>query len=133
MRRAAVALLLAACTAGAHAARSNAVVDDPAYAHPTRLVDVGGGRRLNLHCSGDGTPTVVFDAGLANWSQIWGLVQPVVARTTRACSYDRAGLGFSDAATRAGTSATSPTTCTACCTRRASRLRTCWSGIPTAA
>ena len=105
MRRAAVALLLAACAAGAHAARSKAVVDDPAYAQPTRLVDVGDGRRLNLHCSGDGAPTVVFDAGLANWSQIWGLVQPVVARTTRACSYDRAGLGFSDAATRAGTSA----------------------------
>jgi pimeloyl-ACP methyl ester carboxylesterase len=42
---------------------------------------------------------------LANWSQIWGLVQPAVAMTTRACAYDRAGLGFSDPATRRGSSA----------------------------
>lgn len=85
--------------------RNQQTITDPAYATPQRLVDVGGGRRLNLHCLGEGSPTVVFDAGLANWSQIWGLVQPVVAKTTRACAYDRAGLGFSDPAQRPGTSA----------------------------
>jgi len=108
MERGAVAALFSlACTIfpAATGARSTAVIDDPAYANAQRLVDIGQGRRLNLYCIGTGTPTVVFDAGLANWSQIWGLVQPVVARTTRACSYDRAGLGFSDAATRPGTSA----------------------------
>jgi pimeloyl-ACP methyl ester carboxylesterase len=107
VRTSAVALFVLACTifAATAGARSNAVIDDPAYASAQRLVDVGQGRRLNLYCIGTGTPTVVFDAGLANWSQIWGLVQPVVAHTTRACSYDRAGLGFSDAATRPGTSA----------------------------
>ncbi len=97
-----IAYAVVPATAGA---RSSAVIDDPAYAHAQRMVDIDQGRRLNLHCIGEGTPSVVFDAGLANWSQIWGLVQPVVARSTRACAYDRAGLGFSDAATRPGTSA----------------------------
>ncbi|MEO7432343.1 MAG: alpha/beta hydrolase [Dokdonella sp.] len=84
---------------------STAVISDPAYATPQALVDIDHGRRLNLYCIGTGAPTVVFDAGLANWSQIWGLVQPVVAKTTRACAYDRAGLGFSDPPTRPGSSA----------------------------
>ncbi|MGC9198204.1 MAG: alpha/beta fold hydrolase [Acidobacteriaceae bacterium] len=66
------------------------------YARPHELVDVGGGRKMNLFCMGTGTPTVVFDSGLSDWSSIWALVQPGVARVTRACSYDRAGMGYSD-------------------------------------
>lgn len=89
----------------AYAARSTASVTDPAYASAQRLVNVDHGRRLNIYCIGKGSPTVIFDAGLGNWSQIWGLVQPVIAKRTRACAYDRAGLGFSDAATREGSSA----------------------------
>ncbi len=69
---------------------------DLAYARPAKLVDVGG-FRLNLRCGGTGKPTVVFDAGLSDWSPAWATVQPVIARGTRACSYDRAGNGFSDA------------------------------------
>lgn len=79
--------------------------DDPraAFARPQQLVDIGG-RRLNLHCSGSGPVTVVFDApsGDAGWS--WFKVQPKVAARTRACVYDRAGLGFSDPSPRPGTS-----------------------------
>jgi len=63
---------------------------------PGRLVDVGG-FRLHLHCSGSGTPAVVMDAALAGSSISWSLIQPDVARLTRACSYDRAGFGWSDA------------------------------------
>ncbi|EGF33687.1 abhydrolase, alpha/beta hydrolase fold-containing protein [Oxalobacteraceae bacterium IMCC9480] len=55
-----------------------------------------GTRRLNLVCMGHGEPTVIFDSGLSDWSFTWALVQPDVARTTRACAYDRAGLGASD-------------------------------------
>jgi pimeloyl-ACP methyl ester carboxylesterase len=40
---------------------------------------------------------VVFDSALGGSSLSWTLVQPGVARTTRACSYDRAGFGWSDA------------------------------------
>ena len=39
----------------------------------------------------------MLDAGLGNDGLIWGGVQPVLAKTTRVCSYDRAGFGWSDA------------------------------------
>lgn len=76
------------------------LVDDPAYTRPQQLVDIGGGRRLNLYCRGNGSPTVVFDSGLGDSTVAWALVQPAIAKKTRACSYDRAGLAFSDAAIR---------------------------------
>ena len=62
---------------------------------PGRLVDIGG-YRLHLWCSGDGAPAVILDAGLGGTSAGWGFVQPEVARLTRVCSYDRAGMGYSD-------------------------------------
>lgn len=67
------------------------------YLHPQRLVDVGG-RRLNVICTGAGSPTVILEAGLVADSTAWRLVQPAISRTTRVCSYERAGLGFSDPA-----------------------------------
>jgi pimeloyl-ACP methyl ester carboxylesterase len=79
-------------------------ITDPAYARPGRMVAVEPGRRLNLYCQGHGAPTVIFDAGLAEEASTWGLVQPAVARRTRACAYDRAGIGFSDPARRPGSS-----------------------------
>ena len=45
---------------------------------------------------GSGSPTVVFDSGWEDWAPAWAVVQPQVAKFTRACSYDRAGAGFSD-------------------------------------
>jgi pimeloyl-ACP methyl ester carboxylesterase len=45
---------------------------------------------------GSGEPTVVFDSGYEDWAPAWSTVQPQVAKWTRACSYDRAGAGFSD-------------------------------------
>ncbi len=73
-----------------------------AFAKPHRLVDVGG-RKMHLYCSGQGATTVVFDApsGEAGWG--WFRVQPAVAAHTRACVFDRAGLGFSDPAQRPNT------------------------------
>ena len=73
------------------------------FAVPHQLVDIGG-RKMNIYCSGKGATTVVFDSpsGDAGWS--WFRVQPEVARHTRACVYDRAGLGFSDPAKRPNTS-----------------------------
>jgi pimeloyl-ACP methyl ester carboxylesterase len=65
------------------------------YVRPHTLVDIGG-RRLNLFCMGDGKTTVLFDAGGSDWSVIWALVQPTVAKNARACTYDRAGLGYSE-------------------------------------
>src|SRR5260370_23800363 len=45
---------------------------------------------------GSGSPTVVFDSGWGDWAPAWSKVQPEIAKWTRACSYDRAGTGFSD-------------------------------------
>jgi pimeloyl-ACP methyl ester carboxylesterase len=65
------------------------------YPPPGRLLDVGG-HRLHIHCTGSGSPTVVVDAGLGDWSTIWVGVQQAVAATTQVCTYDRAGMGWSD-------------------------------------
>jgi len=62
---------------------------------PGHLVDIGG-YRLHLWCTGDGAPAVILDTGLGGSSAGWGFVQPNVARFTRVCSYDRAGMGYSD-------------------------------------
>jgi len=62
---------------------------------PGQLVDIGG-YRLHLWCTGDGAPAVILDTGLGGSTPDWGFVQPDVARFTRVCSYDRAGMGYSD-------------------------------------
>ena len=66
------------------------------YPAPGRMVDIGG-FRLHLNCSGSGAPAVVLDAALGGSSISWSLVQPVISTRPRVCSYDRAGLGWSDA------------------------------------
>lgn len=65
------------------------------YQPPGRLIDVGG-RKLHLYCSGKGSPTVILMAGGGAFSIDWALVQPRVAEQSRVCSYDRAGLAWSD-------------------------------------
>ena len=62
---------------------------------PGRLVDVGG-HKMHLDCTGQGTPTVILESGLWDDSTVWYKVQPEIAKLTRVCSYDRAGLGYSD-------------------------------------
>src|SRR3712207_9386654 len=61
-----------------------------------QMVDVGG-YHLHINCVGTGSPTVVIDAGLGDWSASWSSgVQPEAARSTRVCAYDRAGMGWSE-------------------------------------
>jgi pimeloyl-ACP methyl ester carboxylesterase len=72
--------------------------DRRTFTMPGKLVDIGG-YRLHIYCTGkhvDGQPTVVFEGGLGAPWLVWDLVQPGVAEHTRACSYDRAGYGWSD-------------------------------------
>jgi pimeloyl-ACP methyl ester carboxylesterase len=66
------------------------------FPHPGQLVDVGG-HQLHLYCLGDGSPAVVLEAPATGFSAVWGWIQPALAATTRTCSYDRAGLGWSEA------------------------------------
>lgn len=66
------------------------------YPPPGQMVDVGG-FRLHINCQGDhkeNAPTVVMEA--AEFSLSWALVQPEVANFARVCTYDRAGLGWSE-------------------------------------
>jgi pimeloyl-ACP methyl ester carboxylesterase len=65
-------------------------------APPGRLVDVGG-FNLHIHCTGEGSPSIILDAALGGSSLSWSLVQPELATLSRVCSYDRAGFGWSDA------------------------------------
>jgi pimeloyl-ACP methyl ester carboxylesterase len=62
---------------------------------PGQRVDVGG-RAVHLWCTGEGSPTVVLEAGLNDGAVQWSLVQ--AGLRGRVCSSDRAGLGFSDLA-----------------------------------
>jgi pimeloyl-ACP methyl ester carboxylesterase len=79
------------------------VITDPVYTAPVKLVDIGGGQRLNLYCTGSGSPAVILDAGMGDSTISWALIQPAISKKTMACSFDRAGLGFSDAAKRPST------------------------------
>ena len=70
---------------------------------PGKLVDVGG-YKLHIYCVGQGTPTVILDSGLGDSFISWRKVQPEIAKFTRVCSYDRAGLGYSDPSPHSRTS-----------------------------
>lgn len=92
-----LALATACCLASAHAsfAQSDTL---PPLPPPGRLVDLGGWR-VHLNCTGERSarqPTVILEAGAGGFSVDWSLVQPQVAKFARVCSYDRAGLGWSD-------------------------------------
>jgi pimeloyl-ACP methyl ester carboxylesterase len=70
-----------------------------------KAVDVGG-HTLNLYCSGEGSPTVVLEAGGNEPGYAWSSVQSKLANVTRVCWYDRAGVGWSDPPPSPRTSAT---------------------------
>ena len=90
-----IGLIFVVAAAGAAYEAIAARGDAERYPVPGRLVDVGG-HRLHIHCVGGGSPTVVLAAGSGAFSAEWGAVQPELAATTRVCSFDRAGLGWSD-------------------------------------
>ena len=77
--------------------------DRRAHPPPGKMIDVGG-FRMHLYCVGQGSPAVILDSGLSDTSLHWYKVQPQVARFTRVCSYDRAGLGWSEPSPRPRTS-----------------------------
>ncbi len=66
-----------------------------AYDRESRLVPLPDGRSLNLYCMGHGSPTVILESGLGSGAYTWWKVQARMARQTRVCAYDRAGMGKS--------------------------------------
>lgn len=81
-------------------AKLGARFDTRRFPPPGRLISTGN-VRLHLNEQGSGRPTVLLEAGIAASSLSWALVQPRIAEFTHACSYDRAGLGWSDSCSRA--------------------------------
>jgi pimeloyl-ACP methyl ester carboxylesterase len=55
-----------------------------------------GGYKMHIDCTGEGSPAVILESGLGDSYLSWRKVQPQIAKFTRVCSYDRAGIGFSD-------------------------------------
>ena len=88
----AILLLLAGLVANQNIALARDRTQSPA---PGRLVEVAG-HRLHIHCSGDGAPIVVIDAGNGSFSVEWTPIQQSLRQTTRVCTYDRAGYGWSE-------------------------------------
>lgn len=70
---------------------------------PGQRVDIGG-LKMHIDCNGEGGPTVILDSGLGDTYISWRKVQPQIAKFVRVCSYDRAGLGYSDSSSRPRTS-----------------------------
>ncbi len=70
---------------------------------PGKLVDVDG-RKMHIDCAGDAGPSVVLDSGLGDSYISWRKVQPEIAKFARVCSYDRAGLGYSEPSSQPRTS-----------------------------
>ena len=59
------------------------------------MVDVGT-HSLHINCVGRGSPTVILEAANLGMSAHWVRVQQLLAKTTRVCAYDRAGMGWSE-------------------------------------
>jgi pimeloyl-ACP methyl ester carboxylesterase len=94
IRVAAIAVIVLVCAAcgGDSPVATRTIPGEPGLAYE---VD---GEYLYLLCTGRGSPVVVLEAGLGGGHRDWDAVQPELARTTRVCSYDRAGLVFSQLA-----------------------------------
>jgi pimeloyl-ACP methyl ester carboxylesterase len=90
-----IVALLALAVAGAIYQAIATELAERAYPPPGEMVDVGG-YRLHINCVGQGSPTVVLDAGSGGFSAQWVRVQREVSGTTRVCAYDRAGMGWSE-------------------------------------
>jgi len=69
--------------------------DKANFPPPGNLVDVGG-YKLHIYCIGEGSPTVILDSAADMMSSDWAWIQPEIAKHTQVCSYDRAGMGWSD-------------------------------------
>jgi pimeloyl-ACP methyl ester carboxylesterase len=98
LRRSMLGLLIALVALGSVGAAYQALAaeaDKRNFPPPGQLVDVGG-FKMHLHCTGEGSPTVILDALSGGFSSYWGRVQPEVATQTRVCAYDRAGFGWSE-------------------------------------
>ena len=93
--RAVLAIVVLLALAGATYQGVTTSLERRRFTHPGRLIDVGG-HQLQINCTGRGRPIVVLEAPAAGLSASWTRVQEALEPLTRVCSYDRAGLGWSE-------------------------------------
>jgi pimeloyl-ACP methyl ester carboxylesterase len=93
----AAAVLVLLAQSGALYQALGAAADRRRFPPPGRMVEIGG-RRLHLLESGAGGPTVILEAGISASCLNWTAIQKELAGFARVCSYDRAGLGWSELA-----------------------------------
>ena len=96
-----IATLVLVICAGAIFQVFASVRDARMFPPPGRLVDVDG-VRLHLKCSGEtkGGPTVILENGLTAISSLWFRIQSELEQEVHVCTYDRAGIGWSDLTSR---------------------------------
>jgi pimeloyl-ACP methyl ester carboxylesterase len=98
-----VTLILAALLVGGLYENISETRERRFHPMPGQLIDVGG-YEMHIYCTGQGSPTVILDAGMGDSFISWHKVQPETAKFTRVCSYDRAGIGYSDSSPHRRTS-----------------------------
>ena len=91
-----IIILLFAVAAGSSAFNAVALQVARVSSPPQGSFYIVNGARMHINCTGEGSPTIVLDTGYGNNATTWEKVQPELSRTTRVCSYDRAGSGWSD-------------------------------------
>ena len=89
------AVLVCAFLAGSTIYNAAALRYYRAIYSPSGKIYSVNGHDMHLYCTGAGSPTIILDAGLGDDSLAWAKVQPELSKTTRVCSYDRAGMGWS--------------------------------------
>jgi len=73
-------------------------LDKRNYPPPGQLYTVNG-HQMHIACAGEGSPTVILQAGGAADSIWWYRVQSQLAEHTRVCAFDRPGMGWSEPTT----------------------------------
>ena len=87
--------LLLGAAAGAIYQRLGLRRDSKLHPPPGKLIDLGT-HRLHAVEKGQGSPTIILEAGLMSTVLSWSKIQRTLAQSYRVVSYDRAGLGWSD-------------------------------------
>jgi len=87
-----IVLIVAGIFIAGQVARDRLAREFPA---PGKMI-VSGDHKLHVYCEGDGPSTVVLEAGLNEFSIFWSQVQSRLSKYSKACAYDRAGLGWSE-------------------------------------
>jgi pimeloyl-ACP methyl ester carboxylesterase len=90
-----VAALLVLALIGAIYQAIATQIDERTYPPPGEMVEVNG-HLMHINCLGEGSPTVILEAANLGMSANWVRVHQQVAKTTRVCAYDRAGMGWSE-------------------------------------